>query len=160
MTLRLLLTLALLPLAACADADDPVVADSDVVAVEPVDEPMDDALDADGAMMDDAAPTVTADATLEAASSAGGLTSLAPGAAVENIDAWIATLDGNAAAAPVVANLRTLREQLTASPLDGAAIGATLVELGEGTMAAADGDGALEQLGEALQNAGNGLLED
>ena len=164
MTLRLLFALALLPLAACADADDPVVVDSetDIVTVDPVDDPMmDDTMMDDTTMtdpmMDDAASDVTAQGTLDAAQAAGGLTSLAPAAAVENIDAWIAKLDGNAAAAPIVEGLQTLKGQLTATPLDGAAIGATLVELGTGTTAAAGGDTSLEQLGEALTSAGNTL---
>ena len=72
--------------------------------------------------------------------------------------AWIAKLDGNEAAAPIVEGLKTLKGQLTATPLDGSAIGATLVELGTGTKAAAAGDGSLEQLGEALENAGNTLM--
>ena len=100
---------------------------------------------------------VTAEATLDAAQDAGGLTSLAPAAAVSNIDAWIARLDGTPAAAPVVANLRTLRSQLQAPTLDGMAIGMTLSELGEQTTAAAGGDASLTQLGQALSQAGSAL---
>ena len=153
MSIRLLLALALLPLAACADADDTVATDDvDVVAVEPVTEPMDDP-----AMADPMADDVTAQGTLDAVQSAGGLTNMAPTAAVANIDAWIAKLDGMDAAAPVVDGLQTLKGQLTATPLDGAAIGATLVMLGDQTTAAAGDDTSLQQLGQALTSAGNTL---
>ena len=104
-----------------------------------------------------AAGGVTAQATLDAAQNAGGLTSLAPTAAVSNIDSWISRLDGVPAAAPVVANLRTLKSQLQASTLDGMAIGMTLSELGEQTTAAAGGDASLRQLGQALSQAGQAL---
>ena len=105
----------------------------------------------DDAMADDA---VTAQGTLDAVTAAGGLTALAPGAAVSNIDGWIAQLAGNEAFAPTVEGLETLKTQLTTDPLDGAAIGQTLSMLGEQTTAAAGGDGALEQLGSALSAAG------
>lgn len=163
MTLRLLLALALLPLAACGDADDATVADSDVdvVTIDPIDEPvMNDTLATDDLVTDDAAMDsgVTAEATLDAVSAAGGLTSLTPDAAVQNIDAWIVRLS-NLDDVPValIQSLQALKGQLNATPLDGAAIGATLVELGTGTQAAAAGDGSLEQLGEALEAAGNQL---
>lgn len=145
-----------LPLAGCGDGETVDATDTDVVAVDPVveDDPM-----ADDTMMDEA-PEVTAQGTLDAVQEAGGLTSLAPGAAVANIDGWIAALDGNEAAAPVVENLQTLKTQLTTDPLDGSAIGATLVALGEQTVAAAGGDAALEQLGSALTSAGQTLTGD
>ena len=150
MSLRLLLALALLPLAACGDADDTVVTDeTDVVAVKPVDD----------VVMDDATMSadVTAEGTIDAAVDAGGLTSIAPDAAVANIDAWIAKLTGVAGAEGVVDGLGTLKTQLTTTPLDGAAIGATLSSLGEQTTAAAGGDAALESLGRTLSEAGNTL---
>lgn len=142
-----------LPLAACGTdetaevevVEDPVV--EDVVVEDP-------AMDGDMADADDA---VTAQATLDAVNEAGGLTALAPGAAVANIDSWIAQLEGNDAFAPTVEGLQTLKTQLTTDPLDGAAIGATLSMLGEQTTAAAGGDTALEQLGSALSAAGEQL---
>lgn len=132
-----------LPLAACGGDE---TADADVV-VEP-----DPVVVADP--MVDEAPEVTAQGTLDAVTEAGGLTALAPGAAVANIDGWIAQLEGNEAFAPTVEGLQTLKTQLTTDPLDGAAIGATLAMLGEQTTAAAGGDAALEQLGDALSSAG------
>ena len=144
----------LLPLAACESepTDTTVVDDEATVVTEPV---VDDPMVSDDMMAD--TTEVTAQATLDAVESAGGLTQLDPGAAVANIDGWISQLEGNADAAPVVENLRTLRTQLTTTPLDGAAIGSTLQTLGEQTTAAAGGDAALGQLGSALSSAGDML---
>lgn len=147
-----------LALTACAPRDQ------DVTTPQPTPGATTGMPPADGAMTDDPmsddmdmASGVTAEATLDAAQSAGGLTSLAPTAAVSNIDAWIAQLDGVPAAAPVVANLRTLKSQLQAPTLDGMAIGMTLSELGEQTTAAAGADASLRQLGQALSQAGSAL---
>lgn len=151
-----LLALALaVPFAGC-ETDDPAVEDVDVVTTE--DAVLEDDVMTDDTMMDDAMPAdpVTAESTLEAVP-VDGLTAMAPGAAVANIDNWIAQLEGNPDFAPTVEGLQTLKTQLTTDPLDGAAIGQTLVMLGEQTKAAAGGDGALEQLGEALENAGTQL---
>jgi len=148
LSLFLLLAFAV-PFTACES--EPEVAETDAVVVDPVDDPM-----MDDATMDDA-PEVTAQATVDAVTEAGGLTNLAPGAAVDNIDAWIARLEGNADFARVVEDLETLKSQLQASPIDGAAVGATLQSLGEATTAAAAGDGALETLGTTLTDAGNSL---
>jgi hypothetical protein len=153
LSLFLLLAFAV-PFAACES--EPEVAETDAVVVDPVDDPMADDPMMDDATMDDA-PEVTAQATVDAVTEAGGLTNLAPGAAVDNIDAWIARLEGNADFAPVVEDLETLKSQLQASPIDGAAVGATLQSLGEATTAAAAGDGALETLGTTLTDAGNSL---
>lgn len=153
-----------LGLAACADSTD---APDDVdVTVTTTDDPMSDPVG--DPMADPAAGTatmadtsVTAQSTVDAATAAGGVTSIPAAAALANIDGWIAKLDGNAAAAPVVANLRTLRSQLSATPIDGAAVGQTLTTLGEQTTAAAAGAGAqqaaLEALGGALTEAGAAL---
>lgn len=157
MSTRLSLFLLLLfavPFTACES--EPEVDDADTVVVDPVDEPMmDDPMMDDTTMAD--APEVTAQATVDAVTEAGGLTSLAPGAAVDNIDAWIARLEGNPDFAPVVEDLETLKSQLQASPIDGAAVGATLQSLGAATTEAAAGDGALETLGTTLTDAGNSL---
>ncbi|OZC03388.1 hypothetical protein [Rubricoccus marinus] len=149
-----LLALAfVLPLAACAD-DDTVETTTvdDVAVVDPV-TPADDMMTDDTTMESD----VTAQATLDAVP-AEGLTAMAPGAAVANIDSWIAKLSDVPEASGVVEGLQTLKTQLTTDPLDGAAIGATLSSLGEQTTAAAGGDAALEQLGAALSSAGSSLM--
>ena len=148
----LLLLAFALPFAACESEPEVAETDTTIVETDPMmDEPMMD----DTTMAD--APEVTAQATVDAVTDAGGLTNLAPGAAVDNIDAWIARLEGNPDFAPVVADLETLRSQLQAEPLDGASIGATLQRLGEATTTAAAGDGALETLGSTLTDAGNSL---
>lgn len=152
----LLCALLVLPLAACgndADVDtvDPVVTtDDDLVA--------DDAMD-DG-MMDDAdsAGDVAADVTLEGTIAAAGddLTALEPGAALGNINGWINTLDGAefTNATEIRDGLMTLRDQLQADPLDGAAIGATLTNLGEWTAASAPDNADIQTLAGALSAAG------
>ena len=150
-----LIALALaLPLAACADepADDAVIVDDTVVETDPMMD--DDTMIADDPMAAD----VTAQGTVDAVTEAGGLTSLAPSAAVANIDGWIAQLQGNADFAPVVTDLELLKTQLTTNPLDGSAIGETLQRLGGATTGAAGGDSALETLGSALTDAGNTLV--
>lgn len=154
MTSRLpLLALVLaLPFAACESTpDEPVVDDTVVVdPVDPIDPMPDDTMAAP-------ATDVTAAGTVEAVQAAGGLTSLPGEAAISNIDGWISQLDGNPDFAPVVEDLRLLRGQLQESPLDGAAIGATLQRLGEATSAAAGGDTSLQTLGSALTEGGNAL---
>ena len=125
MTSRLpLLALVLaLPFSACESTpDEPVVEDTAVV--ETVDPMPADTM---------AAPVtdVTAEGTVEAVQAAGGLTSLPGEAAISNIDGWIAQLDGNPDFAPVVEDLQLLRGQLQESPIDGAAVGATLQRLGD-----------------------------
>ena len=146
-----------LPLAACADEPDTVDADTTVVeTTDPVvttDPMIDDPMMDDTAMASD----VTAQGTVDAVTQAGGLTSLSLSAANDNIDGWIAQLDGNPDFAPVVTDLRTLKTQLAASPIDGSAVGATLQSLGAATTGAAAGDGALETLGSTLSSAGDQL---
>lgn len=145
-----------LPLAACADPADTVDADDvAVVTTDPVVDPVDPV---DPMVGDDmTAPEVTAEGTVDAVTNAGGLTSLPLGAANDNIDGWIARLEGNPDFAPVVADLQTLKAQLAASPIDGSAVGATLQSLGSATTGAAGGDSALESLGSALSSAGDQL---
>ncbi len=140
----------LLPLAACETEPD-TVEQTDVIIEEPV------AMDPVEPMAEPMATDVTAQGTVDAVTAAGGLTSLAPGAAVSNIDGWIAQLQGNPDFAPVVTDLETLKTQLTSSPLDGSAIGATLQSLGAATTGAAGGDSALETLGSTLTSAGDQL---
>ncbi len=156
MTSRLpLLALALaLPFAACES--EPDVVETDTTVIEPMDDPMmtTDPMTTDP-MMD--APEVTAQGTVDAVTGAGGLTSLPAAAAVDNINGWIAQLEGNPDFAPVVSDLETLRGQLQASPIDGSAVGATLQRLGTATTGAAGGDSALETLGSTLTEAGNSL---
>ena len=153
-TLPLLALALTLPLAACADdttpADDTVVVDP----VDPVVDPADDMMMDDGMMASD----VTAQGTIDAVP-AGGLTEMAPATAIGNIDSWIAQLDGATFqnATEIRQGLMTLKDQLQASPIDGAAVGETLTNLGNWTEQAAGGDASLTQLGQALASAGQNL---
>lgn len=115
---------------------------------------MDDSM-TDGAMADP--PAVTVDGTLDAAQAAGGLIELSPAVAVSNIDGWIARLSAMDGTDGIVSDLRTLKSQLQASSLDGMAIGRTLEDLGEQTLALATPGSELASLGGALEGAGEML---
>ena len=146
----------LLPFAACTSEPDTVTTDETVIeTTDPVVTPdpmMDDPSMNDGTMSD-----VTAQGTVDAVTNAGGLTSLSVPAATQNIDGWIAQLEGNPDFAPLVEDLRTLKTQLMASPIDGSSVGGTLQRLGSATTGAAGGDSALEALGSTLTSAGDQL---
>lgn len=142
----------LLPLAACETEEvEPV--ETDPVVVDPV------APTPDPMAADPMAQEVTVDGTIEAAGS--DLTALAPAAAVDNISGWITQLEGAdfQNATEIRQGLMTLRDQLQAEPLDGAAIGATLTDLGTWTAEAgtAAGDASLGTLAGALTQAGQKL---
>jgi hypothetical protein len=108
--------------------------------------------------MDDAdAPAVTVEGTIAAATASGGVLQIPAEAAVANINGWINTLEGMDGTAPVVANLRALRSELTSSTLDGAEIGRILSALGTQTSGVANGNADLLALGSALSDAGNSL---
>ena len=160
MTRLSLFALALtLSLTACAQREGDVVAPRPAPGTSTGAVPADGTMGDDPMMSDDMAPSVTVEGTLDAAQSAGGLTEIAPSAAVSNIDGWIARLEGTPSNAPIVANLRTLRSQLQAPTLDGTAIGQTLAELGEQTTAAAAGDASVRRLGQALSQASQMLMD-
>jgi hypothetical protein len=133
--------------AACADDPDieePVVVDDPVV-----EEPM-----AAGGMAAD----VSVDGTISALE--GGITSLAPSAAIDNINGWIARLeeaefDGSD---DIVDSLEELRDELSGGEIDGEYVAELLVELGEDTAAAAGGNAGLERLASLLTSAGEGLV--
>ena len=157
--LALLCALLVLPLAACADDDaavdtvDPVVVDdTDIDMVEPG---MDDNMD------DNMAGDVAADVDLPGTIAAAGsdITALEPSAALGNINGWINTLDGQTFpnATEIRDGLMTLRDQLQASPLDGAAIGATLTNLGDWTAASAPDNADIQTLAGALRSGGEKL---
>ena len=99
-------------------------------------------------------PTVTLEGTIAAAGN--DLTALEPGAALGNINGWINTLDGAefTNATEIRDGLVTLRDQLQAAPLNGAAIGATLNDLGTWTAAAAPDNADIQTLASALSAAG------
>lgn len=145
-----LLALFTLPLAACETEPDPNEA-------SPYDEGFTEGAMTDEPVVGPVADDVTPESTLEAADMAGGLTQLAVPAAVTNIESWIASLEGTPGAENVVENLRTLRDQLQTTPIDGNAVGMTLIELGNETTSLAAGDTRLERLGSMLTEAGQQL---
>ena len=156
----LLGALLLLPLAACADNTDvdtvdPVVVDDPVVT--------DDGMMDDGMMDDDAdmAGDVAADVDLAGTIDAAGndITALAPASALANINGWINTLDGQTFtnATEIRDGLMTLKDQLSTEPLNGAAIGETLTNLGTWTKDSAPDNAEIQTLGDALLAGGTKL---
>ena len=115
------------------------------MATDPMTEPGD-------ATTDPMASDVTVDGTIAAAGT--DLTAMAIPAATANIDGWIAKLEGDQFS-ELRLDLARLKTQLTASPLDGAAIGATLTELGEQTTASAASASSSSQ--EGLRTLGSAL---
>ena len=153
MTSKYLLLAALaLPLSACGGD----TADTTTVEAPATPDPM--APVPSGTMAGD----VTVDGTIAAAGS--DITMMAPAAAIENIDGWIAKfgdLDFDQKT-QIVTGLQTLKTQLQATPLDGAAIGQTLTLLGTETTAAAatassSSQEGLRTLGSALTAGGQKL---
>ncbi|MEO0559711.1 MAG: hypothetical protein AAF170_16180 [Bacteroidota bacterium] len=157
----LVCALLVLPLAACGGDD---AADATDTAVTTDDSAMDDsAMDdaADDGMMDDSADSagdVAAAVDLPGTIAAAGsdITAIEPGGALANINGWINTLDGAefTNATEIRDGLMTLRDQLQADPLDGAAIGATLTDLGTWTAAAAPDNAEIQTLAGALTAGG------
>lgn len=135
--------------AAFAQVDDPVTAP--VEMEQGVEETTDLSTDYGSDVMQ---PTdVTAAGTVAAVEEAGGLTALAPATAVENIDGWIAKLEGVEGGAEIRGMLETLKGQLTAETVDGAAVAETLTRLSAATENAGAGDADLEALAGALESA-------
>jgi hypothetical protein len=94
----------------------------------------------------------------------GGLTALAPAAAVSNIENWHSQLQGSedAGLQKIAADLAELKGLLSSGNLNGKSIGTCLVSLGKGTTAAAAGasgdvSAKLMSLGNLLTGAGNSL---
>lgn len=146
------------------DIDAPAMDEEAVTEGDYVEDVMEmNEMDADGAQTvaearDDYAD-VSAQGTLDAVTEAGGLTALGTSDALATIDRWIVKLESSGAATAVSGKLRELRGQLTASTLDGPAVGQTLVELGQLTQEAAGSSAAdVNQLGSALESAGKDLL--
>ena len=145
-----------LPLCAVAFGLSACATDTDVDTATTVDDPV----VTDVEPIEPAAPAVDVQGTISALE--GGITNLAPAAALDNINGWIAQLDGMDGADDVVEGLRELREALGDTPLDGEYIGEILTDLGEetteaaGTVTGAQRDG-LMRLGELLSTAGASL---
>lgn len=105
-----------------------------------------------------AGPQQTLDATVAAVQANGGdLTAIPAGTAVQTIDAWIDQLDDVSAADQVTANLRVLREELTAGDINAAKTGLVLLKLADGAQQATGGGGAAGALVSSLRAAGEKL---
>lgn len=134
--------------AAFAQVEEPVTAPEEMEGVE---ETTDMATDY-GSEVEESTE-VTAAGTVEAVTEAGGLLALEPSTAVANIEGWIAKLDGVEGAAEIQDMLKTLKGQLTAEMIDGAAVSETLKGLSEKTAEAGAGNADLEALAGALEGA-------
>lgn len=156
MTTRLLLAFALLfTLSACGNdtASEEVMDDVTADEVAPINP---------SPGVPDDAPEVDVPGTIAALQ--GGLTAIPAAAAVDNINGWIAKLEGAGfdGAEEITDNLEELRDELESDEIDGAEVGGLLTRLGELTSAAALGassssqDG-LNQLAELLSGAGASL---
>ncbi len=89
--------------------------------------------------------------TMDAVQGAGGdITALAPSAAVSNIDSWISKLDGMDGTDGIVSNLRTLKDELGASTIDGGKVSGLLSQLASETREVGSGNQGLTMLASAL----------
>lgn len=141
----LYLSVLALALTACADREAEVV-EEPIVEEPMVTEPM-------------VAEPVTQDVTVDGTISAleGGITALAPAAALDNIRAWEAQLANIEGTEDVREELAELREALSQPTLDGSRIAEILQELGEETSEVGAGNAGVERLGSLLTQAGQQL---
>ncbi len=147
LTCILLMATLAIGLSACADETEDVD-DLDLDETEQ----MEDDMDTMGTADVDVGGTISA---LEA-----GVYDMSIDAAVANIDGWIARMEGNPDLANITSNLEELRMELMAPQLDGPRVGELMMELGDQTMAAAEGSAMAEQLnelGDMLSQAGQQL---
>lgn len=143
-----------LPLAACGNDDAATTPGSNPGTTATA-----DPMVATPAPMDPLASDVTVDGTIAAAGS--DITMMSVPAAVANINGWIAKLQGDQFA-EIRTTLERLKLDLAATPINNAALGATLSSLGTQTTAAAAGASTSSQeglrtLGGALSAAGTKL---
>jgi len=159
----LLCALLVLPLAACGNDDATDTVAYDDTATD--DGAMDDGAADDGMMDDaDAAGDIAAAVDLPGTIAAAGsdITALDGAAALGNINGWINTLDGQTFpnATEIRDGLISLKEQLETDPLDGAAIGAILTDLGTWTAASAPDNAEIQTLAGALSAGGAQLTSN
>ncbi len=96
--------------------------------------------------------------TVDAVNNVGGdITALPASAAVSVIDSWSAKLASMPGTEGMVADLNSLKMELTAANIDGEKVGALLSKLGNETAAMAPDNQALSGLASAL-NAGGAKL--
>lgn len=97
-------------------------------------------------------PKSMLDATVEAVQSVGGdITALPAGAAVSNIEGWIAKLETMDGTEAIVSNLGALKTELTAGKIDGAKVSTLLSSLAEQTKGLAADNATLGAVAAALQ---------
>lgn len=110
------------------------------------------------AAMDKMAGMTSINETVDAVRNAGGdITAIPAGAALANVDAWIAKLDGVDGAGEVRNGLKELREELTEGEIDGREVGTILNALAEDTRELAPNNAALAGLAQALEAGGQKL---
>ena len=98
---------------------------------------------------------VSINETVDAVNNAGGdITAINPTAAVGVIDGWIGKLGSMPGTESVVADLQSLKGELTSGNVDGAKVGTLLNKLGAETAAMAPDNQALAGLANALQAGG------
>ena len=84
----------------------------------------------------------------------GDITTLPTGAAVANVDGWIAELGDVDGAGDLIGDLRSLRSELTAPSIDGGKVSGLLLELAEDTADLAGGNKGVETIAYALEAGG------
>jgi len=98
-----------------------------------------------------AAPSML-NATVDAVKSVGGdITALPAGAAVSNIDGWIAKLETMDGTEAIVGNLNELKTELTSGDIDGGAVSGILSSLADQTKELSAKAPALGAVASALQ---------
>lgn len=96
---------------------------------------------------------------LSAVKSAGGLTKLPLATALPIIDGFINALAQRAGSKAITSELESLKSELTSGSIDGGKVGKLLTSLGGRTSEAAGGEGNYAVLGDALAQAGQGLMK-
>ena len=137
-----------------AETNAPAEADAPAEATSPV---------VDGAVVTEDAgglpgsPQFDPMEVLAKATNAGGLLQIPLGLAGEIVDDYTVTLAQYPGSAELVTDLKSLRSELGAETVDGAAVGRLLRSLGERTRAVSEDAGNYAILGKALESAGEEL---
>jgi uncharacterized protein YjbJ (UPF0337 family) len=95
--------------------------------------------------------------TVSAVKDAGGITSLAPSAAIANIDGWISTLGKMDGTDAIVGNLTMLKSELGKGSINGAAVGPILMKLADQTKDMGKTNLTVRTLASALKKGGEAL---
>jgi len=95
--------------------------------------------------------------TVDAIKGAGGITSLAPSAAISNVDGWISTLSAMDGTEGIVGNLTMLKSELGKGTINGAAVGPILMKLADDTKSIGKTNLMARGLASALKKGGESL---